>query len=203
MQRKAMYTTGELARYCGVSFRTIIRWIERGELRAHKLPGRGDHRVRVEDFLEFLTVHQMPVPEELLPTTRPPRVLIVEDEHHMARAIERTLQRAGFETKHASDGFRAGTLLGTWRPDVVTLDLRIPGLSGYEVLTFLRGTPDLDQVRILILSALSDRELHDALRLGADRVLAKPFENQQLVSVVAHLAESTVGTRHEPITHGV
>ncbi|MBL8830513.1 MAG: response regulator [Planctomycetaceae bacterium] len=202
MQRKAMYTTGELARYCGVSFRTVLRWIERGTLRAHKLPGRGDHRVKVEDFLEFLALHEMPIPAELRAPKMAPRVLIVEDEHHMARAIERPLQRAGFETKHAADGFRAGTLLGTWRPHVVTLDLRIPGLSGYDVLAFLRGTSDLDQVRILVLSALSDRELHDALRLGADRALAKPFENEQLVSVVAHLAESNAGSRSEPVTPG-
>ena len=58
-------TTGEIARYCGVNFRTVIRWIKRGHLRAYQLPGRGDNRVELEDFLEFLREHRMPIPEEL------------------------------------------------------------------------------------------------------------------------------------------
>lgn len=58
-------TTGEIAEYCDVNSRTVIRWIQRGHLRAYQLPGRGDNRVAVEDFLRFLKRHRMPVPEEL------------------------------------------------------------------------------------------------------------------------------------------
>ena len=64
MQAKQILTTGEIARYCGVNFRTVIRWIERGRLKAYQLPGRGDNRVTVEDFIDFLKVNSMPIPEE-------------------------------------------------------------------------------------------------------------------------------------------
>lgn len=64
MLERQVLTTGEIAKYCGVNSRTVIRWIERGHLRAYHLPGRGDSRVEVQDFLDFLRRHQMPVPEE-------------------------------------------------------------------------------------------------------------------------------------------
>jgi excisionase family DNA binding protein len=62
---KRTLTTGEIAHYCGVNFRTVIRWIKRGYLNAFQLPGRGDNRVEVGDFLAFLERHNIPIPEEL------------------------------------------------------------------------------------------------------------------------------------------
>jgi len=63
---KQVLTTGEVAGYCGVNFRTVIRWIKRGYLTAFQLPGRGDNRVRVEDFVTFLEENRIPVPHEVL-----------------------------------------------------------------------------------------------------------------------------------------
>ena len=54
MNDKRTLTTGEIANYCGVNFRTVIRWIQRGQLRAYQLPGRGDNRVEVHNFIAFL-----------------------------------------------------------------------------------------------------------------------------------------------------
>ena len=63
--KKRVLTTGEVADYCGVNFRTVIRWIKRGQLDAYQLPGRGDNRIEVDDFIDFLITHKMPVPDEL------------------------------------------------------------------------------------------------------------------------------------------
>jgi excisionase family DNA binding protein len=186
MAEKRTLTTGEIAKYCGVNFRTVIRWIERGLLKAHQLPGRGDNRVEVHDFLAFLRANEMPIPEEFLDRSR--RVLIVEDDAAMAAAIQRTLKRAGFETRVASDGFRAGTLLGTFLPGVMTLDLRMPGIPGIDVLKFVRLAERLKDIRILIVSAMPRKELDEALAAGADDVLEKPFKNQDLVEKVSRLA---------------
>ncbi len=61
---KRSLTTGEVAYFCGVNFRTVIRWIKRGHLNAYQLPGRGDNRIGVGDFLNFMEKYGMPVPEE-------------------------------------------------------------------------------------------------------------------------------------------
>ena len=67
---KQVLTTGEAAKYCGVNFRTIIRWIDRGHLDAYKLPGRGDNRIPINGFVDFLRKNAMPVADELLSNDR-------------------------------------------------------------------------------------------------------------------------------------
>ena len=181
-----MLTTGEIAQYCKVNFRTVIRWIKRGHLRAYQLPGRGDNRVEVEEFLRFLKQHNMPVPEEF---QRPaPRALIVDDDQGTAHAIQRVLRRAGFETQVAFDGFSAGALMESFAPDVMTLDLRMPGLGGLEVLGFVRSHPRLQGTKIAVVSGLPRAQLEEALAWGADEVLEKPFHNEVLVEKVSRLA---------------
>lgn len=179
-------TTSEAARLCGVSFRTVIRWIERGELQAYKLPGRGDHRVPVAELRRFMRVHAIPEPAGLQ-RELPRRVLIAEDEPAMANAIGRVLKRAGFETAHAADGFQAGLALHAFRPGVLTLDLRMPGVDGFAVLRSLRESPLPFTCKVLVVSADPAGRLKEALAQGADAVLGKPFTNDELLAAVRRL----------------
>ncbi|MAT15980.1 MAG: response regulator [Planctomyces sp.] len=194
MKRKSVLTTGEVARYCSVHFRTVLRWIERGDLNAYKLPGRGDNRIRIEDFLNFLAEHEMPIPAELGEATNN-KVLIVEDEPRMARCIQRVLH-GKYETVVATDGFRAGAYLKTYQPKVMTLDLQMPGLSGFDVLTFVRATKELCDTRILVLSGMGPDDLAQASLAGADAVMSKPFDNDELLATIDHLMESAPQGAH-------
>jgi excisionase family DNA binding protein len=186
MQEKRLLTTGDVATYCCVHVRTVIRWIDRGLLKAHQLPGRGDNRIAVADLLAFLHAHAMPIPDEL--RGRNQRVLIVEDDPNMAAAIQRVLRQAKFDTCVALDGFQAGSLLGTYRPLLMTLDLRMPGIPGLDVLKFVRLSEALKQTKILVISALPQGAMEEAIAAGADATLPKPFENQDLLDKVARLA---------------
>ena len=185
MERQTL-TTGEIATYCGVNFRTVIRWIKRGYLKAYQLPGRGDNRVELEDFLRFLREHKMPIPEVLQEQAQ--RVLIVEDDLPMAKSIQRILHRRGFETTIASDGFRAGALLDAYSPTVITLDLKMPGLGGLDVIKFIRSTERLKGIKILVVSAMPQKDLDEAVKAGADGILEKPFNNKVLLETVSELA---------------
>ena len=178
-------TTGEASKWCGVHFRTVLRWCDRGVLPSHKLPGRGDRRIRVEDFLKFLKDHRMPVPAQLRGPA--PRVLVVDDDPSTVKLISRTLQIAGFDVDHADDGFSAGAKLMSYAPEVMTLDLEMPGLRGEDVLRFVRAS-SRPAVRILVISALGEAELHRARKLGADDVLQKPVDYKVLQKRVAALA---------------
>lgn len=178
-------STGEIAKLCDVNLRTVIRWIERGALKGFKLPGRGNNRVRVEDFLAFLVEHDIPIPAELQEDSR--KVLVVDDEPAIARALQRVLRKHGLVAEVAADGFQAGTKLMKERPVLVTLDLSMPGLSGYDVLSFVRETPEIASTKILVISALGGEALQKAIDLGADAILNKPFDNQELVEVINKL----------------
>lgn len=185
MSEIQVLTTGEAAKYCGVNFRTVIRWIEKGRLKAYKLPGRGDHRIQTQDFVLFLRENQMPVPAELMGANN--RILVIEDQPEMAAAIKRTLKRAGYDVEVAKDGFVAGTLLLRHNPALVTLDLKMPGIDGYQVLTFIREQEDHSQVKVLVVSAETREGLNRALAAGADDILPKPFDNGELLAKVSGL----------------
>ncbi|MCV6615891.1 MAG: response regulator [Cellvibrionaceae bacterium] len=187
MEKPQVLTTGEAAKYCGVNFRTVIRWIERGRLEAYKLPGRGDHRIRVEDFLNFLETNAMPVPDELRPADAEPKVLVVEDQLEMASAMRRVLRRGGYEVEVAADGFAAGLMLAQYHPTLITLDIKMPGMDGYEVLKLMRDQPKYKNVRVLVVSAETPDGMQKALEFGADDILSKPFDNQDLLDKVSAL----------------
>jgi excisionase family DNA binding protein len=172
-------TTGEVAGYCGVTLRTVIRWIDKGHLPAYKLPGRGNNRVRLVDFLNFLDRYGMPLPPALNRYSN--RVLVVDDDQPMAESIARSLRAAGFETHIALDGFRAGDALRSFLPAAMTLDLKMPGLDGFQVLKHVRAEPELARLKVLVISSLSNERLQAAVTAGADDALAKPFEADELV----------------------
>lgn len=176
-------TSGEIASYCDVNLRTVIRWIENGKLKGFKLPGRGNNRVLVEDFIEFLERHDMPIPDSLKGDATP-SILIVDDEMPVAKSIQRVARRAGFDSYIATGGFQAGIMLSQHEPKVMTLDLSMPGMDGYSVIEFTREQNKYKELKIVVISALDDISLERALELGADASLQKPFSNHDLTMVL-------------------
>ncbi|MBI3729908.1 MAG: response regulator [Burkholderiales bacterium] len=175
-------STGEAARICGVNFRTISRWIERGLLPAYKLPGRGDRRILREELTRFM--RENGIPDCLTANMLPRRVLIADDEPAMASAIERVLRNADFETAIANNGFEAGAMLPIFKPGILTLDLRMPGVDGLDVLRYIQKEQFPALFKTLVISADTEIRLAEALALGAHRVVRKPFINDQLVNVI-------------------
>jgi len=108
------------------------------------------------------------------------RVLVVEDDATVAEVVRTYLKHAGLEIEHAADGVTALSLAWRSTPDLVVLDLMLPGLSGLEVCSRLRQTrPDLPVIMLTALGEESDRLL--GLETGADDYLVKPFSPRELV----------------------
>lgn len=180
MKEKQALTTGDVARYCGVHFRTVTRWIQKGHLKAFHLPGRGDSRIFVNDFVDFLKKNNIQIPPELTTEVNKAKALIVEDDTGMARSIKRVLSALGFECETAADGFRAGALISVFKPDLITLDLNMPGLGGVSVLEIVRSLDLGKKVGILVISGLDSAALRKAMTAGATAALSKPFTKAQL-----------------------
>jgi two-component system response regulator MprA len=108
------------------------------------------------------------------------RVLVVEDDEAIADVLRRTLRQEGHEVRSSADGVDALRAAEEFVPDLVILDLGLPGLDGVEVCRRLRAESD---VPILILTARTDLDNRvEGLDSGADDYLAKPFERQELLA---------------------
>lgn len=122
------------------------------------------------------------------------RVLVVDDDPTVSDVVRRYLERAGFDVALAADGYGALRTAADVRPDLVVLDLMLPGLDGLEVCRRLRAT-DAD-LPIVMLTALGDEGDRVAgLSMGADDYVAKPFSPRELVlrvqSVLRRAARAT------------
>lgn len=124
-----------------------------------------------------------------------PRILLVEDEDNIAIAIEVLLGRAGYDLVRVSRGDQALPNIRAQQPDLVVLDVTLPGCSGYEVCQRLRSDPALSHIPVLMMSArVSQAEQRKGLAMGADAFLTKPFAMDDLKGLVARLIE---GGPHE------
>lgn len=187
MNELHVLTTGEAARYCGVNFRTVIRWIERGQLKAYKLPGRGDHRICVEDFVGFLRDNAMPVPSELAAASR--KVLMLADNPELTGAGRQALMQAGCEVDVAGDSFVAGTLMAGCKPTLMVLDTNLAGVNGFQILDHLRSRSECANVRVLIVAPAGERDQQRWLDAGADAVVGHPVDRAELAAKVKLLLE--------------
>lgn len=118
------------------------------------------------------------------------RVLLVEDEINIFEAVSFILSRAGWTVSGHGNGATALDEIARAKPDVLVLDVMLPGRSGLDILRDLRGNPDTRDLPVLMLTAKGqskDREL--ALALGANAYLTKPFSNSEMVATLKMVAE--------------
>lgn len=123
-------------------------------------------------------------------TTPMTKVLIVDDDENICNSIERVLRRAGYVTEVARSGLEAVLATTENLPDIITLDLSMPQIHGYKVLTTLREKEKYADIKILVISGVRDSILNGLLDQGANDVLAKPFENHELIEKIERLTQN-------------
>ena len=112
---------------------------------------------------------------------RPRRVLVVEDEDNIALALDFLMTREGYDHDRVADGDAALPKIRAMRPDLVVLDVMLPGVSGYDICREVRGDPALRGVKILMMTARgSSVERRRGVEIGADGFITKPFELKEL-----------------------
>jgi len=116
------------------------------------------------------------------------KVVLVEDERNIIEAIRFLLSRDGWEVRTHSNGQDAVEILRAERPDLVILDVMLPGKSGLDILREIRADAEIGAVPVLMLTArgqLKDREM--AEHAGASRYMTKPFSNTEMLAAVREL----------------
>jgi DNA-binding response OmpR family regulator len=112
------------------------------------------------------------------------RVLIVEDHPTMREAMRMVLADEGFTVDQAADGARALDLVASDRPDLILLDLNIPGISGSDLLAALKASDETSGIPVIVVTAEEEEGRSGAMRAGAEDYLTKPFSPRALVQRV-------------------
>ena len=119
------------------------------------------------------------------------KILVVDDDRHIAELISLYLEKEGYETKEAYDGKEALKEVAEIKPDLVILDLMLPGLDGYQVCAEIRKSSNVPIIMLTAKGETFDKVL--GLELGADDYMVKPFDSKELVARV-----KAVLRRYEP-----
>ena len=117
------------------------------------------------------------------------RVLVVDDDDVIRQLITVNLELEGFDVATAIDGQDCMDRVKDVRPDVITLDVMMPRLDGWEAAGRLRADPDTAGIKVVLLSARAqEADLERGSRIGVDAYLTKPFDPDELIAVVRRLA---------------
>lgn len=116
------------------------------------------------------------------------RILVVDDDLPLRGMLSTVLRRHGFQVYLAGDGGEAQRALMLHRPDVVLLDLMMPGINGWDFLQRLQETGYLGRVPIVVISAHLRKEPQALLQLGVSAILPKPFNLDDLLDVIVQVS---------------
>src|SRR5512139_449251 len=115
-----------------------------------------------------------------------PLILVADDERYAQQLLQHVLEREGYRTATANDGQMAIDKAEAIHPDLILMDIQMPGIDGFEAVQKIRGNPHTERIPIIVVTAAA-REPGDAARgigLGADDYLRKPYNNRELIARV-------------------
>jgi PAS domain S-box-containing protein len=168
--------------------------IMNGDITVNSEPGQGT------TFTMRIPVEVIPRPAEApaKPEEEPTRgaeslpasaavVLVIDDDPVVADLLRRTLVKDGYRVEYAENGEKGLQLARQLRPDAITLDVMMPGMDGWQVMTHLKSDPELRDIPVILLSIVNDRKTGFAL--GATEYLTKPFDRERLTSVLGRISK--------------
>lgn len=173
---KNVYTTGEVARICNVTIRTVIKWFESGELEGFKIPNSRDRRIPRDSLITFMKKHGIPLKNIDLDNRK--RILIADDEEGIIFVLKKFLGDIGiFDIDTASSGLETGMKLASFTPHLLLLDHLLGDTTSKEVVSNVKRDPNLSGLRIIIMSGyVSDDEVEVMLQDGINDFIRKPFD---------------------------
>jgi len=125
------------------------------------------------------------------------RILVIDDDQHIVRLLTSYLEKAGMNTLTAYDGEEAQRVIRRERPDLIVLDLMLPGRDGWDITRWMRRDEHLASIPILMLTArVEDIDKILGLELGADDYVTKPFNPHEVVARVRAILRRVSGNAH-------
>jgi len=181
---KSYLTPKEVAELLMVSTAAVRLWAERGNLKARVTAG-GHRRFKLDDIKEFAESKNIQLN---IAASENPKVLIVDDDIHFAEFLKALLkiEIKGIEVEISLDGFDAANKLHDFTPNILLLDLKMPGLDGFQVCQAVKENPLQNHIRVITISGnTSQSDIEKLKNIGAENCLDKPINVPVLLKQLA------------------
>ncbi len=200
-QSDKVFTSGEVARICGVSPDTVSRWFDVGHIEGYRLGPGGDRRIPYQNLRKFMLQHGIPL-DRLENEAR--CILVVDDDPHYLDILPRALAKLGtYEILIASSGFDAGTIVAERNPRVLILDIHLADMDGRKVCQRVKARPETQHTRVIAISGYIEAHEFDGLRdFGFDDYLRKPFSIEELTAKIQAALRLPDAKVARPVTAG-
>ena len=179
---KSYFTPAEVAEMLMVSPITVRKWAQDGELKAVTTPG-GHRRFKWADIQDFSKKRELKL---LTVSNKKINLLIVDDDRTLSGYLAElfSIYSDLLNVEVANDGFEAGVKLESFRPDIVLLDLMMPGIDGVAVCQQIKNNPENAAIRIIAMTGFHTPENEQRiLNAGAEVCLKKPIDKQLLLEL--------------------
>src|SRR5919201_1243778 len=167
-------TLGQAATYLGVAQSTIRKWSDGGRLPAFYTPG-GHRRFRRRDLDAFLAGSRG------APARGTPLVLVVDDDERLREFVRVNLEMDGYAVREAANADEGLNALEQEPPDLILLDVMMPGMSGWEMLQRVQEQHGVGTIPVIMFSGQVEAGAEEAVEHGAQAFIAKPVDPQQLI----------------------
>ncbi|MCK5509550.1 MAG: response regulator [Desulfobacterales bacterium] len=183
--KKNFYTIPEAAKICVVGRTTMWRWVKSGRLKAAAGPG-GHYRILKNDLHSFARRQGIsPVSGTHFTGAR---ILVVDDDATIRDVLLQFLTESGYLVTVAVDGFDTGIKVSEFKPELILMDLIMPGMDGVEACRRIKDNPGTSGIRVLMITGFDTPENREkAKQAGADGYLVKPIGRNVLLEKVKDL----------------
>jgi excisionase family DNA binding protein len=171
-------TLGQAARYLGVAQSTIRKWSDQGRLPAFYTPG-GHRRYRRRDLDSFVSGSASATGARVRGT---PLVLIVDDDARIREFVRVNLEMDGYTVREAANAEEGLAVLDDEPPDLILLDVMMPGVDGWEMLRRVNERHGVGAIPVIMFSGQAEESQDEALARGAHGFVGKPFNPQDLLT---------------------
>ena len=192
-----VYSALEVANICGVVNQTAINWIRNGYLKAFSTPG-SQYRIYLEDLVDFMKERNMKIPTELLEASQQKKsisasILIVDDDRGLNQVVTKFIEKEipDLSIFQAFDGFEAGAIMAEKKPNIILLDLDLPGVNGEDLFKKINASEEFGKPVVCVMTALKDETVLDRLKdNGVENFFIKPLNLVEISDTVKDLIKS-------------
>lgn len=192
-----VYSALEVANICGVVNQTAINWIRNGYLKAFSTPG-GQYRIYLEDLVDFMKDRNMKIPTELLEASQQKKsisasILIVDDDRGLNQVVTKFIEKEipDLSIFQAFDGFEAGAIMAEKKPNIILLDLDLPGVNGEDLFKKINASEEFDKPVVCVMTAFKDETVLDRLKdNGVENFFIKPLNLVEISDTVKDLVKN-------------